>query len=42
MEIKDEKGGIYIELRDHLIDVYLKVGVSLLKKHQMYEELLLK
>lgn len=42
MELKDEKGGALIELRDHLIDLYNKVGVVLLKRHVVYEDILLK
>jgi hypothetical protein len=50
LEIKDDKkivngvnssGGashLLIELRDHLIEVYNKIGVGLLKRHLYYEE----
>lgn len=38
LEIKDEKGGVLSELRDHLIEIYNKVGVGLLKRHLYYED----
>lgn len=42
MELKDESGSIVMELRDHLIEVYNRIGVSLLKRHLMYDEQLIK
>ena len=33
MDLKDEKGGVFIELRDHLIEIYSRIGVGLLKRH---------
>ena len=33
LEIKDEKNGILMELRDHLIEIYSKLGVGLMKRH---------
>lgn len=38
LEVKDEKGGVLSELRDHLIEIYTKVGVGLLKRHLNYED----
>ena len=43
MEIKDEgkgtnSGGLLMELRDHLIELYNKIGVGLLKRHMHYDE----
>jgi len=40
--VKDEKGGVLSELRDHLIEIYNKVGVGLLRRHLYYEEQLKK
>lgn len=37
LEIKDDKNGILMELRDHLIEIYTKIGVGLLKRHLQYE-----
>ena len=42
VEIKDDKGGALIEIRDHLIDLYNKMGLTLLKRHIVYEDMLLK
>lgn len=33
MEIKDESSGVMTELRDHMIDLYSKIGVGLLRRH---------
>ena len=33
MELKDESGGVMTELRDHMIDLYSKIGLGLLKRH---------
>lgn len=33
MEIKEDKLNVFIEIRDHIIEIYDKVGVTLLKKH---------
>ena len=41
-DVKDEKGGVLSELRDHLIEIYNKVGVGLLRRHLYYEEQLKK
>lgn len=38
MDLKDEKGGILSELRDHMIEIYSKIGVGLLKRHLNYED----
>jgi hypothetical protein len=38
MELKDESGSVVMELRDHLIEIYNRIGVSLLKRHLMYDE----
>ena len=44
LDIKDDKSGnsnsnhMIMELRDHLIEIYNKVGVGLLKKHVHYQE----
>ena len=40
-DLKDD-GSILAELRDHIVDVYQKVGVGLLKRHIVYEEMLQK
>jgi hypothetical protein len=42
MELKEESGSILMELRDHLIEVYSKIGIGLLKRHSVYEEKLMK
>lgn len=42
MELKEESGSILIELRDHLIEIYQKIGIGLLKRHVSYDEQLLK
>jgi len=36
--VKDDKGGILSEIRDHFIEIYNKVGVGLLRRHVYYEE----
>jgi hypothetical protein len=33
MELKEDSGSVLMELRDHLIEVYSRVGVGLLKRH---------
>lgn len=40
MEIKDDtcSSTLLYELRDHLIDLFHRVGVGLLKRQQMYDE----
>ena len=38
MELKEESGSIVMELRDHLIEVYSRIGVGLLKRHLTYDE----
>ena len=42
LEIKDESGSAMGDMRDHLIDIYQRMGVGLLKRHQVYEEQLQK
>jgi hypothetical protein len=42
MELKEESGSILMELRDHLIELYSRVGMGLLKRHIVFEEKLLK
>ena len=42
MEIKDESGSVNGDLRDHLIELYQKVGVGLLKRQIVYDEQLTK
>lgn len=42
LELKDDSGSILCELRDHLIDVYQKIGVGLLKRQLVYDEKLSK
>jgi len=42
MELKEESGSMLMEMRDHLIEVYTKVGIGLLKRHLFYDEMLLK
>ena len=38
LDLKEENCSSVTELRDHLMEVYQKVGCNLLKKHQSYEE----
>jgi hypothetical protein len=40
IDLKDDSGSILIDLRDHMLEVYQKVGVSLLKRHFVYDEML--
>ena len=43
LDIKDDESHIeLLSLRDHMLEVYQKVGVGLLKRHQTYDEKLLK
>jgi hypothetical protein len=42
MELKEESGSILMELRDHLIELYSRLGMGLLKRHIVFEEKLLK
>jgi hypothetical protein len=43
LELKDGMGGsVLMQLRDHLIEVYSRVGVHLLKRHLTYDEQILK
>ena len=42
IEFKDENNTYLGELRDHLIEVYQKVGVGLLKRQMAYNEKLAK
>ena len=42
MEIKEDQSQELVTLRDHFIEVYQKIGVTLLKRQQIYEEKLLK
>ena len=38
LKVKDENNGsILMNLRDHLIEVYHKIGISLLKKFSVYD-----
>lgn len=41
-DLKDDSGSVLSDLRDHVIDVYQKVGVGLLKRQLAYDEVLLK
>jgi hypothetical protein len=40
VEMKDDNQGMMGAMRDHLIEVYQKVGYSLLKRQIYYDELL--
>ena len=43
LEIKDDEAHIeLLSLRDHLLEVYQKIGVGLLKRHQTYDDRLVK
>lgn len=41
-DLKTDGYDLESELIDHMIDIYTKVGIGLLKKHVVYEELLIK
>jgi len=38
MELKEDSGSVLMEMRDHLIELYSRIGVGLLKRHIFYEE----
>ncbi len=42
IDLKDESNTYLGELRDHIIEVYQKIGVGLLKRQQTYEDKLSK
>ena len=42
VEMKDDNQGMMGAMRDHIIEVYQKVGYSLLKRQIYYDELLSK
>lgn len=42
MELKEESGSVLVELRNHLIEIYQKVGIGLLKRHMTYDDQLIK
>ena len=42
LDLKDDNGSSVVELRDHLMEVYSKLCIPLLKKQQVYEEALLR
>lgn len=42
MEHKEDSGSMLNELRDHLIELYQKVGIGLLKRHLIFDEMILK
>lgn len=42
LDFKDDSGSILADLRDHIIEVYQKVGFGLLKRQLVYDEMLTK
>ena len=42
IDLKDDQSSMLGSLRDHLIEVYQKIGYGLLKRQLYYDELLLR